>query len=57
MNNVCKDEECVEVEELDFDMWQGQFEFIGPSSTESVIKNIQGTNGIKVLILRNTVII
>lgn len=50
MNNAIRDEEdSVEVEDLDFDMWEGQFEFIGPSPTEYVIKNIQGSNGFKKL--------
>lgn len=49
MNNAIKDEDSVEVEDLDFDMWEGQFEFIGSSPIESIVKNIQGTNGFKKL--------
>lgn len=49
MNNGYKDEESVEIEDLDFDMWEGQFEFVGPLATDSIIKNFQGTNGFKKL--------
>ncbi|KAJ8971874.1 hypothetical protein NQ317_014150 [Molorchus minor] len=41
-----KDDESLEYEDLDFDMWEGQFQFIGSAVTEET-RNAYGTNGFK----------